>query len=202
MLHVTGVAMFWTAALKQNKPPDVDWTKMKPDPLAGFTENFQEFVKELAPRDPDAAAWVWGRDPHVRFWFRRAAQELSIHRWDFESAVGAPQPIHGMLAIDGVDELLQEFGPNSLDLTVEGAGKRFGGDGERLRFEATDAPVAWTITALPESFEVSPDGDGDVTAQGTASDINLFVWGRVPPTAFEVSGDVSLLERWQERVKI
>ena len=53
-----------------------------------------------------------------------------------------------------------------------------------------------------ETFDVKPDGEADVTARGTASDINLFVWGRVPATAFDVKGDTSLLDRWAERVKI
>jgi hypothetical protein len=28
------------------------------------------------------------------------------------------------------------------------------------------------------------------------------MWGRVPPGALDVSGDATLLERWQEKVKI
>lgn len=49
---------------------------------------------------------------------------------------------------------------------------------------------------------LADDADADVVARGTASDLDLFVWGRVPPSALEVTGDASLLERWQERVKI
>ena len=39
---------------------------------------------------------------------------------------------------------------------------------------------------------------GDVAARGTASDLLLFLWGRVPATALEVFGDAELLDRFQD----
>jgi hypothetical protein len=160
-------------------------------------------VSELASRNPDEPAWSWGSDQHVRFWYRRAAQELSIHRWDFENAVSDPLPIDPTLAADGTDEFLQEFTPKPPEgVNVKAASQLFDGDGERLRFEAIDVPREWTITARPTHFDVAPTGEADVTARGPASDLNLFVWGRVPPGVLDVSGDASLLDRWHERVKI
>ena len=94
------------------------------------------------------------------------------------------------------------FGARSDHPTFKGAGQRFGGTGQRLRFEATDVPASWTVIAKPEELVLVDDADADVVARGTASDLDLFVWGRVPPSALEVTGDASLLERWQERVKI
>jgi uncharacterized protein (TIGR03083 family) len=202
LLHVGGVCLFWTGALAKGAPVDPDFTQLEGDILRAYIRVFESFVDELESHEPDEPTWVWGNDPHVRFWYRRAAQELSIHRWDFENAVGDGLPIDPTLAADGVDELLEEFGPTPDNFDVEGAAQRFGGDGERLRFEATDLPTAWTITVRPKRFEVGRDGQGDVTALGTASDINLFVWGRIGPDVFEVAGDASLLDRWQERVKI
>lgn len=203
LLHVGGVILFWTGALRNNGPAQPDFKRLEGDILDAYKREFDTFVSELSGRDPDEPAWVWGYDPHVRFWYRRAAQELSIHRWDFENAVGDPLPIDPTLAGDGVDELLEEFGPKPERFQdVEGAAQRFGGSGERLRFEATDIDRTWTITALPEKFDITPDGEGDVLARGSASDLNLFVWGRVPPSVFEVSGDAALLDRWRERVKI
>lgn len=203
LMHIASVCMFWTAALQQNAPPDVDWSGLSGDMLDAYRRQFATFVDELSPRDPDEPAWVWGYDPHVRFWYRRAAQELSIHRWDFENALAEPVRIDPTLAADGVEELLEQFGPKPEEHpNMKGAAERFGGGGERLRLEATDVASAWTITARPERFEVAPDGEADVTARGTASDLNLFAWGRVPPSVLDVTGDASLLERWQERVKI
>lgn len=203
LMHICGVCLFWTSALERNGPPDPDWSRMSGDMLAAYESVFRSFVDELSGRDPDEETWVWGYDPHVRFWYRRAAQELSIHRWDFENAIAQPLPIDPTLAADGVEELLEQFGPKPPDHpNIEGAAQRFGGDGERLRLEATDIDKAWTITARPERFDVEPEGESDVIARGTASDLNLFVWGRVGQDRLDATGETSLLNRWQERVKI
>ena len=41
---------------------------------------------------------------------------------------------------------------------------------------------------------------GDVAVRGTASDLLLFVWGRLPGESLEVLGDASLIERFFELV--
>jgi hypothetical protein len=138
----------------------------------------------------------------VNFWYRRSAQELTVHRWDFENAVGNPSSIDPALAMDGIDELLFVFGPATGHPQFKGASERFAGNGEAFRLEPTDFPDAVTFIAHADRFEVDDSALPDVTARGTASDLLLFLWGRVPPTGLEVSGDASLLDRWQERVKI
>lgn len=203
LMHAAGVLIWWTAALQQNAEPEPDWTKLSGEMIEAFRRALPEVLDELSSRDPDQPTWTWGNDQHVRFAYRRIAQELSIHRWDFENAVGDPGPIDPTLAADGVDEMLEEFTvPPPPGLNVENVVSRFDGTGQRLRFEATDVPRTWTITTNPDRFDVSGDGEGDVTANSAASDINLFLWGRVPPSALEVAGDATLLGRWQDRVKI
>ena len=41
---------------------------------------------------------------------------------------------------------------------------------------------------------------GDVAVRGTASDLLLFLWGRLPGKNLEVLGDASLLGRYFELV--
>ena len=43
---------------------------------------------------------------------------------------------------------------------------------------------------------------GDVAARGTASDLLLFLWGRVPATALEVFGDAALLDRFRSAIRV
>src|SRR5688500_10627577 len=90
LMHVSSVCIFWTTAIQQNGPPDVAWSRLSEPIPETYQREFNAVVEELSARDPDQPTWVWGYDPHVRFWYRRAAQELSIHRWDFENAVGDP----------------------------------------------------------------------------------------------------------------
>ncbi|MEI6503919.1 MAG: hypothetical protein WCP21_23140, partial [Armatimonadota bacterium] len=40
-------------------------------------------------------------------------------------------------------------------------------------------------------------GEADLTACGTASDLDLFLWGRLPAGALEVRGSAELLDRFQ-----
>ena len=41
---------------------------------------------------------------------------------------------------------------------------------------------------------------GDVAARGTASDLLLFLWGRVPADTLEVFGDADLLARFRQAI--
>jgi len=204
LLHIGGACRFWTDLIRENGyPAQPDWSTFPSEPIEFYVKMREEFIGEISGRDPEQPTWTWGTNGRVRFWYRRAAQELSVHRWDVENAVGTAQPIDAELAIDGIDEIAQEFGPKSDHPSFRGVSERFEGDGQTLAFEATDIDAARTFTMLPERVDVTNQTDGaDVTARGTASDLLLFLWGRVPPTALDVRGDESLLDRWQERVKI
>jgi uncharacterized protein (TIGR03083 family) len=202
LLHTASTCMFWTEAMIQNQMPIFDWTTFPIDTLEAHTFMHKRFLDEIDKRDPDKPTWTWAGEGPTRFWYRRAAQELAVHRWDFENAVGEASPIDPELAFDGIDELLFVFGPKTGEPDYPGASERFDGSGERLRLEPTDHPESLTITAHPDHFETDESEEAQVTARGTASDLLLFLWGRVPRSALEVSGDAALLERWQERVKI
>jgi uncharacterized protein (TIGR03083 family) len=202
LIHTAGICMFWTDALIQNRMPSSDWTIFPTDVLQAHTFMHERFMDEVARHDPEQPNWTWAGEGKAGFWYRRAAQELAVHRWDFENAVGEAAQIDPGLAFDGIDELLFVFGPKTGEPDYPGASERFDGSGERIRLDPTDLPKGLTFTAHPDHFETDDSPQADVTARGTASDLLLFLWGRVPRNALEVSGDASLLDRWQERVKI
>jgi uncharacterized protein (TIGR03083 family) len=208
LVHTAGVCWFWVEALikggfpgrPQRPEGDTDPLRMDTDPVRLHTEQLERVLDELPKHDPDDATWTWfPPEQRVGFWYRRAAQELSIHRWDVENAVGDPLPIDPTLAVDGTDEFLAVFSPAS---PMRGASERFDGDGEVLRFEATDVPASWNLVARPDRFEDDDSATPDVVGRATASDVNLFVWGRIGPDALKIEGDRSLLDRWHDRVKI
>lgn len=204
LLHTTGVFAFWTGALEQNRRPDFDMARLEGAGVDTHLRELERFLTAISARDPDETTWTFGSQQSVRFWCRRSAHEMSIHRWDFENAVGDPEPIDPDLAADGIDEILVEFGTKRDDASgwVSGS-EMFDGDGETFCLQATDGTDSRLVTARPDHFDiVVGSGSADVTARGTASDLLLFCWGRVPPHELEVDGDASLLERWQERVRI
>lgn len=202
LLHTAMLYINWSEAILQNRRPEIDWTTLDRDVLVANREGHARFVELLGSRDPDQNTWTWAGPGSVRFWYRRAAQELAVHRWDFENAVGVPAAIDPALAADGIDELLFVFGPATGEPDYPGASERFGGEGETFRLEPSDLPNAITFTAYPDRFETDDSKAPDVTARGAVSDLLLFMWGRVPISALDVNGDAPLLDRWQERVKI
>lgn len=202
LIHTATVCLFWRDALIQNRQPQSDWTAFPTDPLEAHTSLHADAVREIGARDPESMTWTWAGQQPARFWYRRSAQEFAVHRWDFENAVGETAPIDPTLAMDGIDEMLFSFGPATGFEEFPGASERFAGNGETLRLEPTDHSDALTFAALPDRFELTDVTTPDVLARATASDLLLFLWGRIPPKALDVEGNSALLERWQERVKI
>lgn len=146
----------------------------------------------LSRLGPDGECWTFSpRWSTAAFWMRRMCQEATMHLWDARNALGHPSPIDPELAIIGIDEYLDHFiGDRRPDV--------FAGNGETLHFHATDGPGEWVITRTPTGIDVErTHAKGDVAARGPASDLLLFVWGRVPPSQLEVFGDEDLLVQWQ-----
>jgi uncharacterized protein (TIGR03083 family) len=154
-------------------------------------------VPVLRAADPEARMWAWGPDKHVRFWPRRMLHETAVHRVDAELALGIEPLVDPAVAVDGVEEFLENL-PRSRALR---------GEGERLRLRATDQPEGWTVTLGPERFGWvggEPDGGAAgaatraVTVQATAAGLYLLLWRRRPPTDARVGvgGDRALLAHW------
>ena len=120
---------------------------------------------------------------------RDAAHECAVHRWDAFQAFGVDYAIEPELACDGVEEFFDAAWPMLLDHL-----KRPAGNGETLRLQRSDGPGHWLVT-LAERPVVARDATGahDVEVRASASDLVLWLWGRMDPP--EVHGDRSVLER-------
>ncbi|MGC4121792.1 MAG: maleylpyruvate isomerase family mycothiol-dependent enzyme [Myxococcales bacterium] len=161
----------------------------EPDLIAGFRKATAELVELLSATDPTTEIWTWTPNRKARYWQRRQAHEAAIHRWDGQNAVGRPKPIETALAVDGIDELLEMLPFVPGDRT---------GAGESIHLHCTDAPGEWLVRLGAKGLEVEKThAKGDAAIRGTASDLDLFLWGRLPPTALEVFGDAALVARFQ-----
>jgi uncharacterized protein (TIGR03083 family) len=159
-----------------------------------FADQHRQVVASLAELDPDTPAWNWSVRPETAaFWHRRLAQETAVHRWDAQSAAGLPQPVEPALAADGVAEVLEVFLPG---------GRRKGpADAEGVaRLVATDTGDEWTVrvrgtkVSLLDTGTVLDAGPGaQAAATGTASDLLLALWGRVPFDVLQLDGATHLL---------
>lgn len=165
--------------------------------VAWWSERWAELERTLDAVEPDMPAWNWA--PQAKkavFWHRRMAHETAVHRWDAQVTSGPTEPIEAKLASDGITEVMDSWLP---------AGHR------KMRNEdvrgivalhATDTGQTWYVrlrglgVALLDTDTLLDDDHPHerAHANGTASDIMLALYGRVPYDVLEVTGDPRLLE--------
>ena len=162
--------------------------------IEAFEERAAELVDALRELPEDFPIWNWfGIDPPIPgFYHRRMAQEVAVHRWDADAAAGTTQPIDSALAVDGVDEFM----------TLIGVGREADLGGS-LHLHATDADCEWVVRT-DDGKVVATQGHekADAAVRGTASDLDLYLWNRVPASALDVVGDTAIAARWSEVVKV
>jgi len=211
--HLAGVQWFWGEVVERRVTDGAaahELEATRPDDRAGIEAAYDDASARLgtvlAGNAPDTAVWTWADDHTVGFIRRRQAHEALIHRVDAELTCGDRTPLDQALADDGVDEVLRvmyggepswgEFAP---------------GDGQTVRFEATDTGTTWVAT-LGRFSGTDPDGDTSysdepdmriagtddgsptaVTVRGTAADLDLWLWHREPLGPIERTGDDAVL---------
>jgi len=176
----------------------------EPDPamtgdalVEAFRAGATALVETLGSTDPSTPVWTFSAaDRTARFWQRRRAQETSVHRFDAESAADDPTPLDAVMAADGIDEFLVAFLPRLAD-NVAALGDA------TIHVHCTDVEGEWLVTQRDGDLSVTREhAKGDAAARGSASDLMLFLWGRVPVTSLEVFGDADLLARFGEAIRV
>jgi uncharacterized protein (TIGR03083 family) len=178
-------------------PADAD-PSLRGDALVqAFRDAAGELMATLSSVAADTPVWTFSSTNRTAsFWQRRRAQETSIHRYDAETAAGTPTPIDADLAVDGIDEFLTVFLPRLADNFVEV------GDGT-VHLHCTDVEGEWLVARRDGALSVTAEhAKGDVAARGSASDLLLFLWGRVPADTLEVFGDAELLARFRQAIRV
>jgi uncharacterized protein (TIGR03083 family) len=190
----------WVAQLvaQQATERGAHWSQDEPpteaDLLAWFSHGVAVLADALDEAGADTSVWSWTPDATSGFWARRQAQETSIHRYDAQLAAGRVEPLAGSLAVDGVDELFAV-------IPYWPAKPSPRGDGETLHLHCTDREGEWLVKLAPDGIEVTREhAKGDVAVRGGASDLLLFLYGRVGTDALEVFGDTELLARFRELI--
>ncbi len=205
----------WVAALVTERPdaePDLFNDIVVPDG-AGLLDWYDAGVEPLATAleaaGPAAEVWSWTDTHTAGFWARRQAHETAVHRWDAECAAdgaragvarsgsdsssdrAAVTPVGAALAVDGIDE--------AFDMAAFRSGtKDLRGTGESIHLHCTDGDGEWLVRLDESGVTVTREhAKGDVAARGTASDLLLLLYNRIPADALDVFGDAALLARWQ-----
>jgi uncharacterized protein (TIGR03083 family) len=188
-------------------PGLVDWLNQswdgKADPTAApsvlvdwYAEGARRLEETFRQTGPEEPIWHWSGDNRGIVHIRMQAIETAVHRWDAENAHTHGQPVQVDLARDGIDQHFEVMVP---------AGRRNGkprtGSGESYHLHRTDGEGEWLVRFDGEDVHVSHEhAKAGVAVRGSASDLFLFLWGRVSASSLEVLGDASLLDRYRELV--
>lgn len=160
--------------------------------IAYYRRSLDDLLRVLRETDPALPAWnhTGVAPPVAGFWRRRLAQELTVHRWDADNAIGTARPPAAEVAADGVDELLTILLPGERARATTGLAH--GG----VHVHLTDVEGEWLGALAGNDVTVTREhAKGDAALRGPAARVLLALWGRLPFDHPDLAafGDVALL---------
>lgn len=209
VLRHTGKVHRWVTATLAAGPgaamaTDVESLPTGAAAIEAYREALEGVVAELARHGPDDDVVNFTGPGTARFWYRRQAHEVAVHRVDAQDAVHAaggpaPEPIAVDHAADAVDEWANLF-------LATRFGQRFGSlpedlHGRSIHVHGTDDPAPadgaeWILRFGAEGVEVeAAHAKGDVALRGPAEDLLLVLWRRRPLDRLDIVGDRTVAER-------
>jgi uncharacterized protein (TIGR03083 family) len=161
--------------------------------LAWSAEATGELLDALREAGPDRACWTWwsgSQSPRTTGAVaRHQLHGITVHTYDAQLAAGAVQPLPDEVALDGVDEFLHTCCATTSPWPHEPA---------VLDYHATEGR-SWRLhlSAVGARVTRRPDDDGvaDLTGRGTASELVLSMFGRIPVDSLDLDGDRRVLHR-------
>jgi uncharacterized protein (TIGR03083 family) len=177
--HVAEVQHFWAWVVRTRATDPAGYPKPSRHPddeLLGWLDaQHAELEAALAGVDPAERVWTWAPQQDVAFVLRRQVQEAVVHTVDVEQVLGDVRPIPTPIGLDGLDEWLEVMVPGALpDGPPESA--------HPVVFHAVDAGAQRTLFPGSRPFPIA-------ALIGTAGDLLLTVWRRVPLEVLTVDGD-------------
>jgi len=197
--HVAGVFEHKVRVMADNAWPD-PWPPAEfedKEEIAFLRQAKTDLFEEFSRHDPsEQTTTFWRHDTTIRFWIRRMALEVAVHRYDGEQAHGDPTEIPADESLDGIDELLHVF--------VDP------GDGTHVSTEhPVDAVVSvesggrrWVCDLSAASVAVRDDTheEAQATVAGEPMAVFLWLWGRVGDHDITVSGDATTVQEFRARL--
>ncbi|MGW6399321.1 maleylpyruvate isomerase family mycothiol-dependent enzyme [Streptomyces sp. NPDC055134] len=219
MRHLGKVHRFWAATVAagpSDAPPAETASEGAPTAsgdretlLAWLAASTQQLLDALREADPDRGCWTWwgtSQSPQTSGAVaRHQVQEIALHTYDAHITVGAPQPLPDEAALDGVDEFLSTccattspwpHEPAAVELhATEGRSWRLSLSADGARISRLPTPGASPATAPGEG----PD-TADASLRGTAGELVLALYSRIPVDSLKLEGDrrlFDLLQAWE-----
>jgi uncharacterized protein (TIGR03083 family) len=167
--------------------------------LAWSAASTQLLLNALREAGPDRGCWTWwgpSESPQTSGAVaRHQLQEVMVHTYDAQITLGAPRPLPGEAALDGVEEFLSTCCASTAPWPHEAAAVDFHatqGRSWRLTLSAGGARTS----RLPTSG--APAGQGPdmayASARGTAAELVLVFYDRIPVSSLQLDGDLRLFD--------
>ncbi|MET7421121.1 maleylpyruvate isomerase family mycothiol-dependent enzyme [Dactylosporangium sp. NPDC005555] len=160
-----------------------------PDWLADST---QALLDELRQAGPDRACWTWwaaSESPQTcGAVARHQLQEVAVHTYDAQLTLGAPMPLPAAVALDGVDEFLATCCAGAYRWPYEPAAVAY----------CTTEGASWQLSLAADGVRLGPLSAPDASLHGTASDLVLALYGRIPLDDLKLDGDRRHFDRLVE----
>ncbi|ADB35142.1 protein of unknown function DUF1503 [Kribbella flavida DSM 17836] len=202
-LHI-GAGQRWSAAIllsgvEQRRPDVLRTTISWSDWYAGTTAALVAAIRAV---DPDEPCWNFAPvEQRAGFWVRRRLHETAVHLVDAVQAAVGPQtgPDTGLevipapVAADGVDEVFGVFLPRLLARGFAPAVTR------PIGVRAVDTGDAWSLAPAGDSEPPKVErgrADGEAVLTGTAAELLLCLWKRLPTERLTVEGDAQVAARF------
>ena len=185
VLHLADVHHYWALNIHAADPStEIPFEACYPegaDELEWAQDCLDEMIDALRSVPGDSPCRVWWVEPATAGAVaEHQVYEAEIHRWDAQGAVMTQQALDRDICLVGVPEWISSHVRWLAEMPLP-----------RIVFETTDA------------LSYASLGDhalGSVTVRGSASDVYLFMNGRVGVEALEIIGDAELLEAFTARM--
>ncbi|GAA0813673.1 maleylpyruvate isomerase family mycothiol-dependent enzyme [Spirilliplanes yamanashiensis] len=164
--------------------------------MAWYAASVRELLSSLRAAGPDRGCWTWwGRSQSPRTSgavARHQLQQLAVHTYDAQVTVGAPQPLPGEVALDGVEEFLTTCCATTTPWPHKPA---------VVDYHATEGR-SWRVLLSADGARATrlPSGGAgleaaDVAAWGTAHELVMFFYGRIRTESLRTEGDRGIFDQ-------
>jgi uncharacterized protein (TIGR03083 family) len=162
--------------------------------LEWYAASVRLLLEALRAAGPDRECWTWwgaSQSPQTSGAVaRHQLQQLAVHTYDAQVAVGAPEPLPVAVALDGVDEFLTTCCATTGAWPHEPAVVDYhAAEGRSWRVWLSDEGAR--VALLPHDTQEK----ADVAAWGSAHELVMFFYGRITAGSLRVEGDGTIFDR-------
>jgi uncharacterized protein (TIGR03083 family) len=159
--------------------------------LAWSAESTEELLRALREFGPDRGCYTWwdrSESPQTSGAVaRHQVQEAAVHTYDAQITLGTPQPLPDEVALDGVDEFLSTCCAGAYHWPYEPC---------TVEYQATEGG-AWRLSLDADRVGLSrlpTPGEANASVRGTASELVLALYARIPVDSLKVGGEPRLFD--------